>query len=237
MLTLFQTPPAWGLPNFSPFCLKIETYLRMVGIEYQVEIANVRKAPKGKVPWIEDDGAIIADSSMIIDHLKARHGDPLDGGLDDAQRAQALLIQRTIEEHLYFALAYFRWSSPAAWPHIKAAFAASQVVPKMLLAVILPAVRKQVIKVCHGQGISRHSRADVLERVRRDFDAVSCLLGDKPYVFGDEPSSVDAILYGFLPQILYVPWDSQEKDLLGTYDNLVAHCERVKERYFGDSDS
>jgi hypothetical protein len=30
MITLYQFPPAWGVLNPSPFCMKVEMYLRMV---------------------------------------------------------------------------------------------------------------------------------------------------------------------------------------------------------------
>ena len=36
MIKLYQFNPAWGLPNPSPFCMKVETYLRMVGLPYEV---------------------------------------------------------------------------------------------------------------------------------------------------------------------------------------------------------
>ena len=69
MLTLYQFEPALGLPNTSPFCMKLETYLRMTGLDYQVDTsADVRKAPKGKLPYIEDQGKIIPDSNFILDY-------------------------------------------------------------------------------------------------------------------------------------------------------------------------
>lgn len=37
MLTLYQFEPAWGLPNASPFCMKLETYFRMANLDYQVD--------------------------------------------------------------------------------------------------------------------------------------------------------------------------------------------------------
>ena len=79
MIKLYQFRPAFGLPNASPFCMKVENYLRMAGLAYECPRgADMRKAPKGKMPYIEDEGSLIADSSFIIDHLKRKYGDPLD---------------------------------------------------------------------------------------------------------------------------------------------------------------
>ena len=34
-IKLYQFPPALGLPNASPFCMKLETYLRMAGLPFE----------------------------------------------------------------------------------------------------------------------------------------------------------------------------------------------------------
>ena len=46
----------------------------------------------------------------------------------------------------------------------------------------------------YGQGMSRHSEAEITEFARRTLDALDTLLGDKPYLFGDRPTAVDATL-------------------------------------------
>ena len=67
MITLYTTPPLWGLPSISPHCTKLETWLRIADIPYKVEItADFNKAPKGKIPFIEYEGELIGDSTLII---------------------------------------------------------------------------------------------------------------------------------------------------------------------------
>ena len=39
MLKLYQFERTWGIPNLSPFCCKVETYLRFAGIDYETEAA------------------------------------------------------------------------------------------------------------------------------------------------------------------------------------------------------
>jgi glutathione S-transferase len=99
-IKLFQFPRVFGVPNVSPFCCKLETWLRIAGLPYEVvDTPDPRKGPKGKVPFIEDDGVRIGDSSLIIDHLVKTRGVDPDARLDAVQRATALLAQRTLEEH------------------------------------------------------------------------------------------------------------------------------------------
>ena len=87
MIKLYQFNPAWGLPNPSPFCMKVETYLRMVGLPYEV-INGVLpfKAPKKKLPYIEDGTQVIADSGFILKHLRQTYGDKLDENLSDHEK-------------------------------------------------------------------------------------------------------------------------------------------------------
>ena len=110
MIKLYQFNPAWGLPNPSPFCMKVETYLRMVGLPYEV-INGVLpfKAPKKKLPYIEDGTQVIADSGFILKYLKQTYGDKLDENLSDHEKASAHALSRLFEENLYWVVLYCRW--------------------------------------------------------------------------------------------------------------------------------
>lgn len=112
MITLYQFQPALGCRNPSPFCLKLETYLRMVELPYKIaDEADVRKAPKKKLPYIQDGDRTIADSSFIIDYLKQTYGDPLDNGLSLPAQGTLLAFQRLMEDNLYWRpISLFSWA-------------------------------------------------------------------------------------------------------------------------------
>ena len=89
--------------------MKMATCLRMAGLPFElVNSGDVMKAPKHKLPYIDDGGTIVADTGFIIDHLKARYGSPLDAALSPLERAQATAFQRLIEENLYWAVVQSR---------------------------------------------------------------------------------------------------------------------------------
>lgn len=104
MIVLRQPPRAWGLPSMSPFCAKLETYLRMAKIPYEIKPGNPRVAPKGKIPYIEHDGHVMGDSEHIVEYLREKFGDRLDAHLDPAAKAKARLIRVMLESHTYFAI-------------------------------------------------------------------------------------------------------------------------------------
>ena len=231
VILLFQPPSVWGMPCVSPFGTKVETYLRMAGLAYETRSGDPRRAPKGKIPWIEDAGQRVFDSSDIVDHLKAKYGDPLDGALRPEQRAEALLARRTIEEHLYWCLAYARWIDADGYRHMRGYFQA--LVPKVIGGLIIDhVIRKKIAAALHAQGVGRHEAADIYRRGGEDLTALSLRLGTQSYYFGEQPSSIDASVYAFTISLWRFPADNPLKRHMATLANLVAYTERMHGRYF-----
>lgn len=57
------------VPNLSPYGLKLETYLKMAKLPYETDIEDMM-GPKGKLPWLSDNGQHIADSQFCIEHIR-----------------------------------------------------------------------------------------------------------------------------------------------------------------------
>ncbi|MCB1887405.1 MAG: glutathione S-transferase family protein [Rhodocyclaceae bacterium] len=232
MIRLYQFPPGFGLPNASPFCMKIETWLRLAGLPYETDNRGlVMRAPKGKLPFIEDDGTRIADSGFIIEHLVRTHGVDPDAGLSDAQRATSLAFTRLLEEHLYWAVVHTRWFEPEGWRRTRETFFGAMPLPMRLLVPAL--ARRGLRRQLMGHGMGRHSRDEMMALGCRDIDAVADQLGDKPWFHGDRPSTIDATLHAFLANLLWVPIDSPIKAHAAAKPNLTPYCQRVHTHCFG----
>ena len=232
MITLYHFGPFRGLPDPSPFCLKVDAYLRMAGLEFTSSpgAANLRKAPKGKLPFITDDGRTIADSAFIIAYLKERYGDPLDGHLDREQKAIAHAFIKMMDEDLYWCLIHSRWMDDNVWPAVREEF--FEKLPFPMRTVIFAMVRRQVRKSLYLQGNGRHSDAERLEIAKQDLNALSVFLGDKPYFFGDRPSTLDAAAYAFLAEIIVPPLEFPLREYACACANLVSFCNRIRGKYY-----
>ncbi len=231
MITLHQFPPIWGLPNASPFCMKVETYLRMTGLPYQfARGADIRKAPKGKFPVIEDNGRIVPDSGFILEYLQATHGDPLDGGLTPAERAVALALRRLMEENLYWSVLYSRWGVDDHWRVTRAAYFGF--LPAVVRPLITGMIRRQALKALRGHGMGRHSREEIYHIGKTDIGALADFLADKPFFMGEQPTSLDATAYAFLANILGQPIADPLQAHARTFANLGRYCERMQARYY-----
>ena len=231
MIKVYQFVPAFGLPNASPFCMKMETYLRMAALPFElVNSGNVMKAPKHKLPYIDDGGTVVADTTFIIEYLKGRYGDPLDAALSPAERAVATALQRLIEENLYWAVVQTRWAEPAGWAKTREAFFGTMPAP---LRWFVPALaRRGLLAEMRGHGMGRHSVAEIHAIGCRDVTAIADFLADKPFMLGDQPTSLDATAHAFLANLLWAPVDSPIQRLARSRPTLQAYCERMKARYF-----
>jgi glutathione S-transferase len=230
MITLYQTPEAWGTPNLSPFCIKLESYLRMTGLPYQVKPADLRKAPKGKVPFVEIDGKLLGDSQFIIEHLKRTYGDPLDANLTPEQVAIGHTVRRMLEESTYWHIVYMRWVDESGWRAYLPVL--ETMLPTVVGNIMLPVLRRKMIKVLHGQGTGRHSLEEVQTLAKADISALATLLGNKPFLLGDNPTSFDATVYAFLVGIIAFPLESEFKAHMLSHTNLVEYCARFKSRFY-----
>lgn len=225
MIELHQYPAIWGLPSLSPFCIKVETFLKKANLPYQVVVErNPARGPKGKMPFIRDGERVVADSTFICDYLiqtYARQDLEPEAGLS---RAQAHAFQRMIEENLYFVLLYSRWVDPVGWQVVSEAF--TPLFPPLIGPLFLSLIRSRLKHQAQAQGIGRHSLDEVYRIGARDLEAISAFLADKPFLLGERWTSVDATLYAFLFTILQQPIESQLKKAVLARPNLLAYCER-----------
>jgi len=240
MLKLFQPKRAFGLPCPSAFCVKLETYLRMADIPYELMDGEPTDAPKGKVPWIEDgpedNRMSMGDSSFIIDYLKQTYGDPLDSVLSNEQQATGRAVQRMLEESLYFVSSYSKWVDDGGFKIYSAQLFGH--LPEDQMDTVPPMVRDIVTKKLKAQGIARHSSDEVYAIGIGDIQAFATLLGDKPYLFGDSsssrPTSFDCCALGVIGNIKDGPFDVPIRDEIRGNERLSAYIDRMRSTYFAD---
>lgn len=226
MITLHTLPGRFGLESLSPFCMKAEVYLKLAKLEYRAVAGDPRKAPKQKLPLIDDDGKVVCDSTAVIDHFERKIDKPVDEGLGDADRAKARMIQRTFEEGLYFVLLWSRWAEDDGWAVSRTFFDA---IPAAVRWAIVPLIRKKIVASTHAQGTGRHTREEIYEMGERDLRAFAALLGDSPFVLGDVPRTVDCTAFSFLSGVLVPPIETPLKAYAKSVPQLEAYVKRMRD--------
>lgn len=231
-IVIHQLPAALDMQP-SSFGLKLETWLRMAKVAYTVEFSPTKMGPKGKVPYATVDNKVLGDSELIIDHLTEKTGISLDDQLNPRQKAKSTVIRRLNEEHLYYILVYSRWMDEASWPEFQQLF--FQAAPALVRNFISKKVQKKVNGSLVAQGIARHQIDEIYSKAATDLEALSALLGEGAYFLGDQPTKVDASVYGLLANIHYSPIRGRLQELLEKHSNLTRFCEHIKKDYWPNS--
>ncbi|QBR85002.1 glutathione S-transferase family protein [Legionella israelensis] len=228
MLILYLYPQMFGLPDNNPFGLKVDTFLRLHKISYIYHnIIDIKNAPRGQLPYIDDGGNIITDSNHIIDYLCEKHHLQPDKHLSDQQKNLQFLITRTLDNHLYWVMSYSRWQDERFWPEFKEAFLKQ--CPDVSEATLIKA-REYNIEKYHFQGIGRYEADAIYQSGIADLQAVDNELGQQTFLFGDKIHTVDVVCYGFLANIFYFKIDTPLRAFLKQQKRLRNYVSRIRER-------
>lgn len=225
----------WGmfdLPSPSPFVMKADIQLQMMGIGFDRAIADLESVPRHKAPYVRDDGLLVEDSTFIRWHFERKLGVDLDQGLTDAQRGMAWSLQSALENRLSTIQMCERWLDDGNFDRGPRHFFAG--VPEGMRDTVIAGVRADLAATLNGNGIGRLSRDERLQLAAADIDAVAAMLGDQPYVFGTQATSADATACGVLASCATRFFDTPLPDLIARHDALTAYLGRMQDRFFAD---
>ncbi len=230
MITLYNFGPGFGLPDPSPFVMKVETLLKMAKLPYRTDATGFAKAPKGKIPYISDDGVVVADSTFIRWHIEKKYRIDFDQGLDAAERAVAWAFEKMAEDQLYWIALKDRWMDETNFR--KGPMAFFQRIPMPLRPFVVAMVRRKVRAALHAQGIGRHSPDEIVALGTRSITAIADFLGDRPFFMGTEPTGIDATMFAFAVAMLCPHFDSPARAAAERHDNLRRYVGRMTARFY-----
>lgn len=240
MLKLYKFGKQWGIADASPFCVKLESFLRLNNIPFELGAFDIKstlkKAPKKKMPFIiTEDGKKLGDSTLIIEYLSQKHNIDMDDALSPEQSAQSRLIRRALDEALYFNLVYSRWIDDYSWNIIKPIFFGNMGLPNFLVNIIAKKVRSDLEKKIVSQGTGRHTQEEIYNTANKDLSALATLLGDNTWFFGAKnPTLLDIWVHSFVINIIVPPIDNAVKKHTLTLNNLCEHAHRMEKLAYTD---
>lgn len=235
MVTIFQYVPGWTVPCISPFVTKAIYYMTMAKVPFEIKRQNLQTldqdSPTGKLPYIVDsDGTKVTDSTRIIQYLKKKYGDPLDADLSPFDAAQMLALNRLIDEHLYWtAVVQIRWRETANWEKYLPIIAGGDVSPGV--RAFADDFRFRILNEFMSAGWGRMSAPDVYARAEEDLDAISDFLGEKSFMLGDRPRSIDASVLSILRHIIEAPFNSEVARHGAEKKTLIDYMRRMNQRF------
>ncbi len=230
MITLYGFGPNFGLPEVSPYVTKTEVQLQLAGLAYRKEQAFPEQSPKGQMPFISDAGRLVADSTFIRSHIERKYGIDLDAGLNPRQRAEAWALERMVENHFGWTVGYTRFFIAENFE--KGPAHVFDHAPEPKRAAMKEAMMERIRQTFLAVGVLRHSPEEIEELGARSLEALSLLLGEKPYLMAERPAGVDAIAFAALAALMTPFFDSPLRRRAEAYPNLWTYVDRMMTRFY-----
>lgn len=227
-LHVFPRVMAKCVPNISPFAMKVEMWLRMNDIPYQI-VDHMGFSSKSQTPFIMFNEEEIPDSNFMIEYLSKYFKKDSYKGIAKEKQAVARSFLKMMEENTTWSIFWYRYVEhmPEYRDYIK--FQVPEEIQEKMAAGLSSGVRDRAWK----HGIGRHSSDEIYKIGSDDIRAISTYLGDKKYFLGDTPSLIDCTMFGFLTQILFVPLDFPMKTVINEEcPNIVDYINRLKTEFW-----
>ncbi|KAI8321833.1 hypothetical protein GQ54DRAFT_238038, partial [Martensiomyces pterosporus] len=205
-------------------------------------------SPNGCLPALTYNNEVVESGFWHITEFLKREGYDLNEALDEEQKAQSVAYISLIQDSLSDAL-LFSWYlvsenfADAIRPRLARLFGLpfSLLIPTQLrdyaqqrLEAHGGLLRSKIprIYLLAKEGFKRHadkSAHPVYEVANKCLDVLSSKLGSKDYFFGERPTTLDTVAYGYLSLILYpeLPQATLKSIITSKYPNLVSFCDRM----------
>ncbi|QKX62310.1 uncharacterized protein TRUGW13939_09469 [Talaromyces rugulosus] len=225
-----------GAPSFNPQCLKWQSYLKFVGIDFDLVSSNNHASPTGALPFLHP--ALPAASldpipsnkiqKWAIEQVHCEEEQQLNMRFDvymsllEHRIRTAWLYQLYLNERNFTEVARKRYIDPST---------TNSAVQTALALQLQHAARDELLKQSDFINVS-----DLEADAGDAFQALSNLLGDGEFFFGrDQPGLFDASVFAYTHLILEenLKWKSNPLAiLLSQHKNLVQHQQKLFEKYF-----
>ena len=222
-------PPAFGQRSASPFCLKAEMALTHLGFDFTIqENMELRKSPKRK-PWLEDNGKVVADSDLVLRYLNTKTNGGLLDQLSPQQRCIGTSFVRLAEDHLYWLILASRWLDDDWFVNIQQGVFGS--LPAHIGWLISRMARMQMRFFYRlHDGLGRHCRAEQIQLLRNDLDAIAGQVCAEGFITGPELCVYDFGVAAMLATGIDNTPETWVSEIANGYTELRDYAEKVQER-------
>ncbi|OZC11826.1 hypothetical protein X798_01007 [Onchocerca flexuosa] len=225
---LYQFNRASSSPNISPFCFKVETWLRANELKHELRSYWNFQPWEKYFPFVELNGKKISDSQLILEQLQKHFN--LRDELEEKDVGIARAVDRMIERNTYYLLLYFILVENLS--KFRQGLESSFIKRWLVRGTIFP-FHSKVHRIFIDMGITKCSRNDLIGMLLKDIAAIDIILGDKKFLFGVKPTMSDFTVFGHLATSYYLPFRQPITDILDDkYPRVKRLIERMRRHYY-----
>ncbi|KAI9487633.1 MAG: hypothetical protein EXX96DRAFT_554047 [Benjaminiella poitrasii] len=252
-IQLYVWGPALNAPSIDPKCIVIECYLRLIKQEYTiVRCNNPQQSPTGELPLLKNGSIWVAGVDRILTHFAQSNKDANEDLLPE-QKAEYLAYSSLVQDRLYDCMLYSWYADSTNFvKNIRPtyakllAFPARYIVPIQLKKNAKARLAKYNVEITGDDvGAPQNEREEMKELLktgwhhmyrfaRETYDILQKQLNDKNYMFGDSPTTLDCIVFGYLALHLYPDLAHRRLQhiLTNEYPKLAQYCNRIRDLLF-----
>jgi len=242
----------WGVASTDPECLSVLAYMQFVNVKYSSasplkhvdvtesgarrdlffrhghDIHLPRLYAKRKSDAGEADEAIVSGPEIVA-HFRLHCN--LDYQLKEVNWAEIVAFEAMLEECVHPALQHYTWIHEHTLKEFHTTYGSILPVP---YNYITPRwFRRRAANACKGKG-----EEELLRSASECIQVLADRLAAQPdttYFLGDEPTYLDAVVFGYVAVILHAPGQFFPlRSLIDEHPGLLKWCEHVEKTYFAE---
>ncbi|KAI8990315.1 Tom37 C-terminal domain-containing protein [Pilobolus umbonatus] len=257
-MQLYVWGPILNVASIDPKCVVIESYLRLIKQEYDIVYCNdPQMSPTGELPLLKDKQVWVAGVDRILNHLMKR-GKDANEGLSEEQRAEYVAYSSLAQEKLYDCMLYSWYADSTNFIQCirptyadLLSFPSRYIVPIQLKKTAKARLSKYNVEITADDvGLPNNEKEELKDLMKsgwhqmysiaRDtYGILNTQLSDRDYMFGDRPSTLDCVVYGYLALHVYpnLPHGRLQHIITTEYPKLTEYCNRMKDLLFKEENN
>ncbi|MGB3613851.1 MAG: glutathione S-transferase family protein [Elainellaceae cyanobacterium] len=219
--------------EMSHYCEKVRFLLDYKGLTYQTidvtpgigQLDVYRMSGQRQVPVLKDGAEVIADSTAIAHYLETKYPDRPIIPAEPIQRGYCLALEAWADDSIGLNARKVMLGAFGQNPDLRAAALPSDT-PDFLKGLVGAVPREALDLLGAGVGLGPDAIKQARTAVEQSLEALTLLVGNRPYLTGDEPTLADfaaaaMTMYVKFPSAPYVniPTSLQGRGVPGIADN------------------
>lgn len=232
-------PKCEGAASIDPDCLAVLTYARLTKVPLTVKYLTPNKTITGTLPELEMDENVYSTTHGILDYFRLEKYNA-DFHLTPTQHSDTLAFSALLQQKLKPAFVHALWIDAANYvAFTRPAYAKAYGFFHTMYN--LPRMHRQMQQYvnCIQPGNVKEKEQVIYKNAKECITLLSKRLGENKYFFGDVPTTLDVIVYGYLSILLKPPALSSTlafRPHLMLYSNLCSFVDRITIHCFTTAD-